>query len=92
MIIQLPEWDGWRISGADNEWEIQTQYKKGKSAGEWRGIRFYPALEWAVDAAYERTLQECGKEFMSLSEMVEECHKVKKRLHDAVKKAVKESA
>ena len=89
MIIQLPEWDGWRIKGDALDWQIQKRYEvKGKE--RWEGTNFYPALEYAVGAAYERTLRESPKEAVDIREAAAECERVKVRLLKAVRKAVGE--
>ena len=89
MIIQLPEWDGWRIKGDALDWQIQKRYEvKGKE--RWEGTNFYPARESAVGAAYERTLRESPKEAVDIREVRDECERVKARLIKAVRKAVGE--
>lgn len=60
MVIQLPEWDGWRIAGGDLAWEVQVQAKKGKSAGSWSPTNYFSTFDAAMGYAYERTLRECG--------------------------------
>lgn len=90
MIIQLPEWEGWRIAGDGLNWEIQSQYAKGKSKGEWYATNYYSALEHAIGAAYERTLRESPKTAVDIREVAAECERVKTRLLKAVRKAVGE--
>ena len=92
-VIQLPEWDGWRIEGEGLSWEVQELVNDKKSEGgkRWKGVKFYSALEYSVGEAYERTLKECGKEFTSLEELVDECHKTKDKLLKAVRRALKDS-
>lgn len=89
MIIQLPEWDGWRIEGSDLDWQIQKR-RKVKGEERWEGTNFYPALEHAVGAAYERTLRESPKTAVDVREVAAECERVKTRLIKAVRKAVGE--
>ena len=90
-IIQLPEWDGWRIKGEKLDWQLQKLTKdKSKEGGVyWRGTNFWPSAEYAIAHAYERTLRECGKEFASLSEPVDESRRIKEQLIAAVRKAVR---
>lgn len=88
MVIQLPEWRGWRISGESTAWEIQQQYEKGKSAGEWYATNWFGSLDAAIGHAYERTLRESPKGIAQIREVHIECEKVKSRLLKAVKKAV----
>ena len=88
MIIQLPEWDGWRISGENLDWQIQQQYKKGKQAGEWHGVKFYSSLHHAIGEAYERTLRESPAMVDSRESWMTECERVKKSLVAAVKKSI----
>lgn len=89
-VIKLPEWDGWRIEGTKLDWQIQELINDKKSEGgkRWKGVNFYPAASYAVGAAYERTLRECGKEFASLADFEGECARVKDELIAAVKKAI----
>lgn len=91
-VIQLPEWGGWRIEGAALDWQMQELVKDGKAEGgkRWKGKNFWPSAEYAVAAAYERTLRECGEEFASLEAFVDECRRVKAELVKAVRKAVGE--
>lgn len=88
MVIQLPEWDGWRIEGKDFSWEVQQQRKNGKQAGEWNATNYFPTLESAIGYAYERTLRESPKSIVAIREVHIECEKTKSRLLKAVKKAV----
>lgn len=87
IVIQLPEWDGWRIAGSGIDWQMQRLTTE-KGVEKWKGTNFWPAIEYAVGAAYERTLRECGKEFKDMQSLVDECAKVKERLTKAVRKAV----
>lgn len=87
-VIQLPEWDGWRIAGNDREWQIQRR-SEGRNGVEWRGTNYWPSIEYAVGFAYERTLRELGEEFESLDLFVAECRRVKDELVKAVRKAVR---
>ena len=88
MVIQLPEWDGWRISGESLAWEIQVQKKNGKKAGEWNAVKWFPSLDSAVACAYEKALKENGLVTDDLREAEKECRKVKDSLLKAVRKAV----
>ena len=90
MVIQLPDWDGWRIYGESLAWEIQVQQKKGKKAGEWNAVRWFPSLDSAVACAYEKALKENGLVTGDLREAEKECRKVKDSLLKAVRKAVVE--
>jgi len=87
MIIQLPEWDGWRIEGADLDWQIQKAVHR-KSGDTWEGTNFYPSLEAAIGAVYERTLRESPKTAVDIREVLAECEKVKLQLVKAVRKTV----
>ena len=88
MIIQLPEWDGWRISGESIAWEVQAITKKG----EWRATNYFSTLDAAMGYAYERTLRECGIGHVvdMTREALIQCEKTKSALLKAVRKAVKE--
>ena len=92
MIVELPEWNGWRISGERLDWQIQEYAKDAKepSGHRWKGVNFYPSLEAASGAAYERTLRESPKEAVDIREAAAECERVKARLIKAVRKAVGE--
>ncbi len=92
MIVELPEWDGWRVSGERLDWQIQEYVKDAKepSGHRWKGVKFYPALEHAIGAAYERTLRESPKMAVDIREVAAECERVKVRLLKAVRKAVGE--
>lgn len=57
MIVQLPEWDGWRVSGESLDWQIQTR-KKRKTGETWEMTNSFQTLEHAIGFAYERTLKE----------------------------------
>lgn len=86
IVIQLPDWDGWRIAGSDNEWQMQ-RIVKGKHGETWKGTNFWPSIEFAVGAAYERTLRERGVT-VDLRDVPDECRKAKEELVKAVRKAV----
>ena len=90
MIVELPEWDGWRVSGERLDWQIQEYVKDAKepSGHRWKGVKFYPAIEHAIGAAYERTLRESPKTAVDVREVAAECERVKARLIKAVRKAV----
>ena len=90
MIIQLPEWDGWRIAGEEGDYQIQVYQKSGgKDNGErWKATNYFPSLESAIGYAYERTLRESPKTIAAIREVHVECEKTKSRLLKAVKKAV----
>ncbi|HAM16033.1 MAG TPA: hypothetical protein DCP91_09300 [Eggerthellaceae bacterium] len=88
MIIQLPEWKTWRISGYGIDWQVQQQYQKGKQAGEWYGVKFFSSLQYAIGEAYERTLRESPAVADSSELLLAECERVKKALVAAVKKAI----
>ena len=90
MIIQLPEWDGWRISGERLDWQMQELINDARAEGgkRWKGTNFWPSLEYAIGAAYERTLRESGKKLDGPNEWLDECKRVKDALVKAVKKAV----
>lgn len=92
MIVELPEWDGWRVSGERLDWQIQEYVKDAKepSGHRWKGVKFYPAIEHAIGAAYERTLRESPKTAVDIREVAAECERVKARLIKAVRKAVGE--
>lgn len=92
MIIQLPEWKDWRISGESLDWQIQELAKdKTKEGGtRWKATNFFPTLEAAIGHAYERTLRESPKTAVDIREVAAECERVKARLIKAVRKAVGE--
>lgn len=87
MIIQLPEWKDWRIAGGNLDWQIQKVVHK-KQGDVWEATNFYPSLEAAIGAAYERTLRESPKTAVDVREVAAECERVKARLIKAVRKAV----
>ena len=89
MVIQLPEWDGWRIAGCDRDWQVQ-ELRKRKGEAVWEGRNFFNALEHAVGFAYERTLRERGEKATGVNEWLISCKVVKKQLLDAVRKAVRD--
>lgn len=88
MIIQLPEWDGWRIEGTNLDWQIQ-QRTTNKGAEQWNATNYYSAIEYAIGYAYERTLRESGRKLTERNEWMDECERVKDALLKAVKKAVR---
>lgn len=88
MVIQLPEWRSWRVSGSGREWEVQRLVlNKKTNAGEWRATNFFPQLEFAIAFAYERALRESGVEALTAADAVGECRRVKDELLRAVKRA-----
>lgn len=89
-VIQLPEWEGWRIADSDDGmWEVQEfEEKGGRGEPRWRAVNFFPTLDAAIGYAYERTLRESPKSIAQIREVHIECEKVKSRLLKAVKKAV----
>lgn len=91
MIVQLPEWDGWRVSGEGMDWQIQVQIRKGKKAGQWEATNSFPTLDSAIGFAYERTLRKNGLVTDDLREAEGECRKLKDSLLKAVRKAVADS-
>ena len=90
MIIQLPEWKDWRISGEKLDWQIQELAKdKTKEGGtRWKATNFFPTLEAAIGHAYERTLRESPKSIAMIREVHIECERTKSHMLKAVKKAV----
>ena len=86
MIIQLPEWDGWRIAGSGIDWQIQKLCKRKDREDTWEGTNYFPTLESAIGYAYERTLRESPKSIVAIREVHIECEKTKSRLLKAVKK------
>ena len=90
MVIQLPEWDGWRISGEALSWEVQQQARNGKDAGKWYPTNYFPSLDSAIGYAYERTLKECGMGHTvdMMREALVQCERVKSSLLREVRKAV----
>lgn len=87
MIIQLPEWKDWRISGEKLAWEVQKVVHK-KDGDAWEATNYFSSLDAAMGYAYERTLRESPKSIAAIREVHIECEKVKSRLVDAVRKAV----
>ena len=90
MIVEIPGHEDWRIAGSDNDWQIQTTHKNGKSAGEWYGTNFFGGLEYAVGFAYERILRESG-DAVDLADVPAECARAKDELLKAVRRALKEA-
>lgn len=87
MVIELPEWDGWRIAGENMSWEVQAVTKSGKYEGEWHPTNYFTSLDSAIGYAYERTLRESPKTAKTIREVHIECEKTKSRLVKAVKGA-----
>lgn len=89
MIIQLPEWDNWRISGEALSWEVQKVIHK-KQGDVWEPTNFFSSLDAAIGYAYERTLRECGMGHAveMMREALVQCEKTKSSLLKAVRKAV----
>lgn len=89
-VIQLPEWEGWRIAGSDDGmWEIQEYEEKGgKGKQRWRATNYFANLEDAIGYAYERTLRESPKSIAMIREVHIECERTKSHMLKAVKKAV----
>lgn len=89
MVIQLPEWDGWRIEGEGRDWQLQVYEPNGAKDGgpRWRATNYWPSLEHAIGHAYERTLRELPKT-VDIRDVPAECERVKARLLKAVRKAV----
>ena len=88
MIIQLPEWEGWRIAGSGLDWQIQKLCNRKDREDTWEGTNYFPSLEAAIGYACERTLRESPKTIAAIREVHDECEKTKSRLLKAVKKAV----
>ena len=90
MVIQLEEWDGWRVAGGDHAWEVQQQHEKGKQAGEWYATNWFSSLDAAIGYAYERTLKECGMGHTvdMMREALVQCERTKSSLLREVRKAV----
>ena len=91
ILIQLHEWENWRIAGEDKELQIQ-RLVDGKNGAEWRSTNYFATLDGAVAFAYERTLRESPLVTDSLDDVLKECERVKKALLKAVKKAVAEGS
>ena len=84
-VIELPEWGGkWRIAGSELDWQIQVPRSRGKQGVRWEGANYFPHLSDALAKAYERTLRETGKRFTDISDVAEECRRVKRELERAV--------
>ena len=81
--IQLPQWKDWRIAGTKLDWQMQEVRSHGKRGDEWQPVRYYPHLEQALQAAYDRSLKESGKKFNSIKELRKECFKAKEELKEA---------
>lgn len=84
MVIQLPEWNGWRIEGKEMDWQVRKLTEKG----EWRPTNFFPSLDAALSFAYERALRESEGDFSDLKDVAAECAKLKASLLKAVRKEV----
>ena len=87
-VIQLPEWDGWRVAGSDIDWQIQELVRRTTRDDTWEGARFYSSCEYAIGEAFERSVRELGNEYESLEEFAKDYHATKDRLLKAVRKAV----
>ena len=88
MIIQLPEWEKWRIAGSEHDWQVQKLRNRKNAEPTWEGERFYPSLDYAINYAYEKTLRENGITATDFETAIKECERVKKSLIAAVRKAV----
>ena len=88
LIIQLPEWDGWRISGESLAWEVQKVVHK-KQGDVWEATNYFSTLDAAMGYAYERTLRECGTGHVvdMTREALVACERTKSSLLKAVKAA-----
>ena len=88
MVIQLPEWDGWRISGEKLAWEVQKVVHK-KQGDAWEATNWFSSLDAALGYAYERTLRECGIGHVvdMTREALVACERTKSSLLKAVKAA-----
>ena len=90
MIIQLPEWEKWRISGESLDWQVQELTKdKSKPNGEyWRGVNFFSTLDAALGYAYERSLREGNTRIELIREVHIACEKTKSGLLREARKAL----
>ena len=91
MIIQLPEWNDWRIEGSDNDWQIQTLVHRGRG-DSWDATNYFPSLAYAISHAYEKALRASKKRAETMDQVLIECNRVKDGLVEAVEKALKEAA
>lgn len=85
MVIQLPEWEGWRVAGSDNDWQVQV-IRHRKSGDTWEGTNFFSTLGCALAFAYEKALRESKSTAKTVKEMKAECTRVKDGLMKEVAK------
>ena len=71
MVVQLPEWKRWRISGEGLAWEVQELHPR-KDGDTWDATNYFPSLEGAIGYAYERTLRESAETAGGMDAMAEE--------------------
>lgn len=90
MVIQLPEWDGWRISGEALSWEVQKLVRK-KQGEVWEPTNYFPSLDAAIGYAYERTLRECGMGHTvdMMREALVQCERTKSSLLREARKVIR---
>lgn len=88
MIIQLPDWKGWRIEGGDLAWEVQQLREKGKTAGEWYTTNWFNSLDAALGYAYERSLREKDSRIEMIREVHIACEKTKSGLLREARRAL----
>lgn len=79
MIIQLPEWEDWRISGEKLAWEVQKVVHK-KQGDVWETTNWFPSLDAALGYAYERSLREKNTRIELIREVHIACEKTKSGL------------
>lgn len=85
-VIQLPDWDGWRIAGDSGEWSIQ-RINHGKDGDTWSSTNYFPQLHHAVGFAYEKALRDEKVDMKSMAEFADFATNLKNSLVKAVKKA-----
>lgn len=86
MVIQLPEWNGWRVSGSGTDWQIQVIRKRTTREDTWEGTNFYSSLANALEAAFEKTLRESGEKVDDLRKLAREIRRAKEEIAKAAGK------
>ena len=87
MIIEIPGCS-FRVSGEGIDWQIQYEKKRKTRENTWEGRYFFPSLEFAIGKAYELALME-NTQTVDISQICDECTRIKKQLIAAVRKEVK---
>lgn len=81
-VIELEEWDGWRIVGNGESWQIQQ-----RDGSAWKPRQTFPTLLAAALAAYDYAVSGAGFEVRSARDLCEVCELMAGRMRDAFKGA-----